>query len=106
MSPPTALTIDFPLHQTLTRLTYDWAESYDSKDFKLFASIMAPTVTLDYTEGWGQPPVTLQSAELIKLLSSENSIGGLVDGMHVIGGSKYDRTSEDEVVGSIQVCRF
>jgi scytalone dehydratase len=51
MPPPNReLSIDFPLSQTQTRLTFDWAESYDSENFSLLSSILAPSITLDYNE--------------------------------------------------------
>jgi scytalone dehydratase len=95
--------IDFPLYQTLTRLTFDWADSYDSKNFALLASILAPTVTVDYSEAFGQKPITMSKADILKLSSNENRLGGIVDCIHHIGGSKYDRTSDDQVTGYIQV---
>lgn len=95
--------ITFPEFLALSRLTFEWADSYDSKDFSRLAAILAPTVTLDYSEAFGQKPITVSRGDFLKLSTNENRLGGIVDCIHHIGGSKYDRTGPDSVTGYHQV---
>lgn len=95
--------ITFPEYLALSRITFEWADSYDSKDFSRLEAILAPTVTLDYSEAFGQKPMTLPREDFMKLSNNENRLGGIVDCIHHIGGSKYDRTGEDSVTGYHQV---
>jgi scytalone dehydratase len=95
--------ITFAEFLALSRLTFEWADSYDSKDFTRLSSILAPTVTLDYSEAFGQKPLTMTCDAFLKLSNNENRLGGIVDCIHHIGGSKYDRTGPDSVTGYHQV---
>jgi len=95
--------ITFPEFLALSRLTFEWADAYDSKDFARLAAILAPTVTLDYSEAFGQKPMTMSRDDFMKLSNNENRLGGIVDCIHHIGGSKYDRTGSDSVTGYHQV---
>ncbi|KAF2189041.1 NTF2-like protein [Zopfia rhizophila CBS 207.26] len=95
--------IALPEYLALSRITFEWADSYDSRQFDRLEAILAPEVTLDYSEALGQRPVTMRKSDFMKLSSNPNQLGGLVGCIHHIGGSKYDRTGPDTVTGYHQV---
>ncbi|PSN65991.1 scytalone dehydratase-inhibitor complex [Corynespora cassiicola Philippines] len=95
--------ITFEEYMALSRITFEWADSYDSKQFDRLAAILAPEVTLDYSEAFGQKPITMSKESFLKLSDNPNRLGGIVDCIHHIGGSKYDRTGPDTVTGYHQV---
>lgn len=97
--------ITFEDYLALSRITFEWADSYDSKQFDRLEAILAPEVTLDYSEAFSQKPVTMSREAFMKLSDHPNRLGGIVDCIHHIGGSKYDRTGPDTVTGYHQVCR-
>ncbi|KAH7355763.1 Scytalone dehydratase [Pyrenochaeta sp. MPI-SDFR-AT-0127] len=95
--------ITFEEYLALSRITFEWADSYDSKQFDRLAAILGPSVTLDYSDAFGQKPITMTRAAFMKLSDNPNRLGGIVDCIHHIGGSKYDRTGPDSVTGFHQV---
>jgi scytalone dehydratase len=68
--------ITFQEYLTLSRITFEWADSYDSKQFDRLEAILAPEVTLDYSEAFGQKPLTMPKKEFMKLSDNENRLGG------------------------------
>ncbi|CAG8886285.1 unnamed protein product [Penicillium nalgiovense] len=44
------LDISFQDYLILSKLVFDWADSYDAKDWDRLRSIIAPTLTVDYTK--------------------------------------------------------
>lgn len=98
--------ITFEEYLALSRITFEWADSYDSKDFSRLEAILAPQVTLDYSEAFGQKPITMSKSAFMALSNNENRLGGIVDCVHHIGGSKYDRTGPESVTGSHQVIPY
>ncbi|KAH7139062.1 Scytalone dehydratase-domain-containing protein [Dendryphion nanum] len=95
--------LKLPAYLALSRITFEWADAYDRKEFSRLSATHAPETTLDYSGAFGQKPVTLSKDAFIKLSSGRNLLGGIVDCIHRIGGSKYDRTGPDSVTGCHQV---
>lgn len=119
--------ITFQEYLTLSRITFEWADSYDAKvsfntsktshqlllnhtsnqlctqQFDRLKAILGPSVTLDYSDAFGQKPITMPRDAFMELSDNKNRLGGIVDCIHHIGGSKYDRTGPDSVTGFHQV---
>jgi scytalone dehydratase len=110
----------------LSRITFEWADSYDSKQFDRMEKILAPKVTvrsqgktspsflqsgysdiptkkLDYSEAFGTVYRDMPASSFVKMSSNPNRLGGIVDCIHHVGASKYDRTGPDTVTGYHQV---
>ncbi|KAM0248904.1 hypothetical protein ACHAP5_003111 [Fusarium lateritium] len=88
----------------LMAVTFDWADSLDTKDWARLGSILAPELTVDYTEVTGQKWDAMLAQDFIDMVSAPGFVGHpLVDTQHFIGASKYEVISEDCIVGSHQL---
>ncbi|RBR18884.1 uncharacterized protein FIESC28_05806 [Fusarium coffeatum] len=88
----------------LAAITFDWAESLDTKDWARLGSILAPELTVDYTEVTGQKWDAMPAQDFVAMVSDKGFVGDpLVDSQHFIGASKYETISEDCIVGSHQL---
>ncbi|KAJ4129166.1 Pituitary homeobox 2 [Fusarium equiseti] len=88
----------------LTAITFEWAESLDTKDWARLGDILAPELTVDYTEVTGQKWDAMSAKDFVAMVSDVGFVGDpLVDSQHFIGASKYEVVSEDCVVGSHQL---
>ncbi|KAF2187550.1 NTF2-like protein, partial [Zopfia rhizophila CBS 207.26] len=84
----------------LSYLAFEWADSYDSKEWHRLEAILAHEVELDYRDhlGWS---ATMSAKEFLQ--RGIDSAGDLVESMHHIGASKYKRIADDTVLGYHQV---
>lgn len=58
---------------------------------------------LDYSEAMGTKFENIPAKQFVAMSNHKNRMGGLVDSIHLIGGSKYERTGPDAVTGHHQV---
>lgn len=68
--------ITFQEYLTLSRITFEWADSYDSKQFDRLEAILGPEVTLDYSEAFGQEPRSMSKKDFMKLSNNDDRLGG------------------------------
>ncbi|GES64664.1 scytalone dehydratase [Aspergillus terreus] len=88
----------------LKEITFEWADSYDAKDWDRLRKILAPTLRVDYSEVTGESLKVVSRDEFVDIVSSENFVGDpLVDTQHLVGASRFTRASEDEVQGFHQI---
>ncbi|KAK5057511.1 centractin- actin- protein of the dynactin complex [Exophiala bonariae] len=96
--------INADLALQLNEISFEWGDSYDAKDWGRLRAIIAPTLVIDYTEVTGNKWDALPAEEFVGMVSSEGFVGDpLVDTQHFLGGSKFEKISDDEVFGYHQL---
>ncbi|KAF4583272.1 conidial pigment biosynthesis scytalone dehydratase Arp1 [Ophiocordyceps camponoti-floridani] len=88
----------------LSELVFEWADSYDSKDWSRLQSIIAPTLLVDYTK-IGKPRwESMPADEFIAMVSDDDFLGDpCVKTQHLLGANRWERVSETEVIGHHQL---
>ncbi|KAL8711480.1 MAG: hypothetical protein Q9220_004138 [cf. Caloplaca sp. 1 TL-2023] len=92
--------ISFSDYLSLSHVLYEWADSYDSKDWSRLALCIAPTLRIDYRSFLNKLWPALPAAEYIAMASSPSVLGDPdLMTQHFIGASRWEKISEEEVVG-------
>ncbi|KAF3390862.1 Scytalone dehydratase [Talaromyces pinophilus] len=83
---------------------FEWAESYDTKDWDRLAKCVAPTVRIDYraflNKLWEAMPVD----DFVKMASDPHVLGNpKVKTQHFIGAQKWTKISDDEMIAKHQM---
>ena len=88
----------------LQRACFDWADSYDHKDWTRLANNVTDPIDLDYTSlGLPHWP-KMSAAEYIAMTSSHNFIGNpAIDCQHLLGCGYFTLTGPDEAEGRHQI---
>ncbi|XDG01066.1 hypothetical protein ABKA04_000681 [Annulohypoxylon sp. FPYF3050] len=82
----------------------EWADSYDSKDWDRLRKCIAPTLRIDYRSFLDKLWEALPAEEFISMISNPNVLGDpLLSTQHFIGGTKWEKISDTEVVGTHQL---
>ncbi|KAI9814064.1 MAG: centractin- actin- protein of the dynactin complex [Pycnora praestabilis] len=88
----------------LSELTFEWGDSYDTKDWNRLREILAPTLMVDYTEVGLPKWDAMSSEEFVGIMSHKGFVGDpLVNTQHHVGASKFEKISDTEVIGSHQL---
>jgi scytalone dehydratase len=83
---------------------YEWADSYDSKDWDRLAKCIAPTLLIDYRSFLNKIWEAMPAAEFVAMASDPHVLGDpLLRTQHFIGGTKWERVSDDEIIGYHQL---
>ena len=108
---------------SLSEITFEWGNSYDDKDWRRLRAILAPglmacasnnlldhkSLTLDnqqidYTEVNGHKWENMPAEDFVGIMSHVGFVGDpLVHTQHHIGASKWQKVSEEEVIGQHQL---
>ncbi|KAL8784973.1 MAG: hypothetical protein Q9213_003634 [Squamulea squamosa] len=92
--------ISFSDYLSLNATLYEWADSYDSKDWPRLRACIAPTLRIDYRSFLDKIWPAMPADEYIAMASSPSVLGDpLLKTQHFIGASKWEKVSEDEVLG-------
>ncbi|KAL8783800.1 MAG: hypothetical protein Q9195_009282, partial [Heterodermia aff. obscurata] len=84
----------------LNAALYEWAESYDSKDWDRLAGCIAPTMRIDYRSFLDKIWEAMPAAEYVAMASDPHVLGNpLLKTQHFIGSSKWEYVSETEAIG-------
>ncbi|KAB8238263.1 Scytalone dehydratase [Aspergillus alliaceus] len=76
----------------INRLAFEWAESYDKKDWNRLHNILAPNIAVDYSMMGYQCFPHMKSEEFISMMSSPDLLGDpLIHTQHLLGGTGYER---------------
>ncbi|PBP17985.1 conidial pigment biosynthesis scytalone dehydratase Arp1 [Diplocarpon rosae] len=89
----------------LQSLVFDWADSYDAKDWERLRSILAPTLHVDYTS-IGKPCLwpQLSAADFMRMVTSERFLGNAcLQTQHMLGAHYYERISDTQIIGHHQI---
>nr|AAO60167.1 syctalone dehydratase I [Endoconidiophora resinifera] len=93
-------TISFEDYCGLNTALYEWADSYDSKDWDRLRRTIAPTLRIDYRSFLDKLWEAMPAEDFIKMISDPNVLGDpLLKTQHFVGASRWERVSDDEVVG-------
>ncbi|KAK4168185.1 putative scytalone dehydratase [Cladorrhinum sp. PSN259] len=84
---------------------YEWAESYDTKDWERLAKCVAPTLRVDYRSFLNKLWEAMPYQEFIGMASSPKFLGNLrLKTQHFVGGAaRWEQTSETEITGYHQM---
>ncbi|KAL9114699.1 MAG: hypothetical protein Q9227_001377 [Pyrenula ochraceoflavens] len=79
---------------------FEWADSYDTKDWDRLSKCIAPTVRVDYRSFLDKLWEAMPADEFIAMASSPTVLGDkTLRTQHFIGGTKWEKVSEDEIIG-------
>jgi len=96
--------ISFDDYLGLTTAVFEWADSYDSKDWDRLSKCIAPTLIVDYRSFLNKKWDALPAAEFVAMASSPTVLGDpLLKTQHFIGASRWEKVSDDEVIGYHQL---
>ncbi|OCK95298.1 scytalone dehydratase-like protein [Cenococcum geophilum 1.58] len=83
---------------------FEWADSYDSKDWDRLRKCIAPTLRIDYRSFLDKIWEAMPAEEFITMISDPNVLGNpLLKTQHFIGGTKWEKVSDDEIIGHHQL---
>ncbi|KAG5933084.1 hypothetical protein E4U53_001091 [Claviceps sorghi] len=83
---------------------FEWAESYDTKDWHRLARCIAPTLHVDYRAVLGQLWESMPADDFVKMVSGPRFLGNpLLKTQHHVGASRWHQTSEDAITGHHQM---
>jgi scytalone dehydratase len=83
---------------------YEWACSYDTKDWTRLSKCIAPTLRIDYRSFLNKIWESMPADEFVKMASDPKVLGDpTLMTQHFIGGTKWEKVSDDEIIGYHQL---
>ncbi|KAL8792416.1 MAG: hypothetical protein Q9195_005030 [Heterodermia aff. obscurata] len=83
---------------------YEWAESYDTKDWARLSKCIAPTLRIDYRAFLNKLWEAMPADEFVGMASSPKVLGDpRLKTMHLVGVTKWTKSSETEITGYHQM---
>ncbi|KAF6803652.1 scytalone dehydratase [Colletotrichum musicola] len=98
--------ITFEDYLGLNAALYEWADSYDSKDWDRLRKCIAPELRsqIDYRSFLDKIWEAMPAEEFIAMISDKSVLGNpLLKTQHFIGGSRWEKVSDTEVIGHHQL---
>ncbi|KAG6365742.1 hypothetical protein INS49_007353 [Diaporthe citri] len=96
--------IAFSDYLGLNAALFEWADSYDSKDWKRLSRCIAPTLRIDYRSFLDKLWPAMPAEEFVAMISDEAVLGNpLLRTQHFVGGSRWEKVSDTEVIGHHQL---
>ncbi|CAK7266038.1 Scytalone dehydratase [Sporothrix epigloea] len=96
--------ISFQDYLGLLTAAYEWADSYDAKDWARLRRCIAPTLRIDYRSFLDRLWEAMPADEFIAMISDPNVLGNpLLRTQHFFGASRWERVSDTEVIGYHQL---
>lgn len=96
--------ITFDDYLGLTTCLVEWADSYDTKDWERLSKCIAPTLRIDYRSFLDKLWPAMLADEFLSMISSPAVLGDpLLRTQHFIGGTKWEKVSDTEVIGVHQL---
>ncbi|KAH8702104.1 conidial pigment biosynthesis scytalone dehydratase Arp1 [Talaromyces proteolyticus] len=88
----------------LSKVVFDWADSYDFKDWERLRGIIAPTLTVDYTQIGLSRWESMDAEEYMAMVTDPGFLGDpTVKTQHLLGATWWEKISETEVIGHHQL---
>lgn len=90
----------------IVNIAFTWSTSYDTKDWELLRTRLAPSIKLDFRSLQGQLHDALSPDEYVSLLSDVKMIGDRrLKTQHLMGATKWSQPDNDtiEVVHQMRV---
>ncbi|GFF43508.1 probable scytalone dehydratase [Aspergillus udagawae] len=98
------LTIEFQDYLALKKVLFDWADSYDAKDWDRLRSIIAPTLTVDYTQIGLRKWSDMSAEDYMAMITDIDFLGDpTIKTQHLLGESWWEKISDTEVIGHHQL---
>jgi len=92
--------ITFDDYCGLNACLFEWADSYDSKDWARLEKCIAPTLRIDYRSFLGKLWEAMPKEDFLKMISDPKVLGDKnLMTQHFIGQSKWEKVSDTEVIG-------
>ncbi|KAB8304577.1 hypothetical protein EYC80_003956 [Monilinia laxa] len=83
---------------------YEWAESYDTKDWERLSKIVAPVLRIDYRSFLNMLWEKMPAEQFIAMASDQKVLGNRrLKTQHLVGVTKWVQTSENEITGYHQM---
>ncbi|EFX02941.1 scytalone dehydratase [Grosmannia clavigera kw1407] len=83
---------------------FEWAESFDTKDWGRLSEAIAPTLHVDYTDVMGKSWKALPAADFVQMASNTHFLGNVrIKTQHLIGAEKWISTGADTITGYHQM---
>jgi len=97
--------ISFEEYIGCTEAAFEWADSYDSKDWDRLRKCIAPTLRIDYRSFLNKLWEAMPADDFIAMISDKSVLGNpLLRTQHFFGGvTKWERVSDDEIIGYHQL---
>nr|QID98947.1 scytalone dehydratase [Colletotrichum gloeosporioides]QID98948.1 scytalone dehydratase [Colletotrichum gloeosporioides] len=96
--------ITFDDYLGLTACLFEWADSYDSKDWDRLRKCIAPELRIDYRSFLDKIWEAMPAEEFIAMISDKAVLGNpLLKTQHFIGGTRWEKVSDTEVIGHHQL---
>ncbi|KAJ4292104.1 Scytalone dehydratase [Collariella sp. IMI 366227] len=97
--------ITFEEYLGCSEAAFEWADSYDSKDWERLKKCIAPTLRIDYRSFLDKLWEAMPADEFIGMISDKSVLGNpLLRTQHFIGGaSKWEKVSDTEIIGYHQL---
>ncbi|TQN67802.1 Scytalone dehydratase [Colletotrichum shisoi] len=88
----------------ISTAVFEWADSYDSKDWDRLRKCIAPELRIDYRSFLDKIWEAMPAEEFISMISDNSVLGNpLLKTQHFIGGTRYEKVSDTEVIGHHQL---
>ncbi|KAL5614501.1 hypothetical protein BROUX41_004604 [Berkeleyomyces rouxiae] len=92
--------VSFEDYCGLNTALYEWADSYDSKDWDRLRRVIAPTLRVDYRSFLNKLWEAMPAEEFIAMISDTKVLGDpLLRTQHFVGATRWERVSDTEVIG-------
>ncbi|KAF2024552.1 putative scytalone dehydratase [Setomelanomma holmii] len=83
---------------------FEWAESFDSKDWDRLSACLAPTLYVDYRAVMGMIWEKMPAEEFLAMASSPKFLGNArIKTQHFMGQTKWIQTGDGEITGYHQM---
>ncbi|KAG6016150.1 hypothetical protein E4U54_002207 [Claviceps lovelessii] len=83
---------------------FEWAESYDTKDWDRLSRCIAPTLHVDYRAILGQLWESMPAHDFVRMISNPRFLGNpLIKTQHSVGASRWRQTGEETITGHHQM---
>ncbi|KAH6711152.1 putative scytalone dehydratase [Leptodontidium sp. 2 PMI_412] len=88
----------------LEALVFNWADSYDAKDWNRLESILAPSLFVDYTDIGKKCWPAMPAAEFLAMVTNDDFLGDpCIKTQHLLGAHYWERVSDTRVIGHHQI---
>ncbi|KAJ5200821.1 hypothetical protein N7491_008374 [Penicillium cf. griseofulvum] len=83
---------------------FEWAESYDTKDWDRFLRNATPTLHIDYRAFMDKYWEAIPREEFIEMVKDPGFLGNTrVKSQHFVGVSRFEQEAEDYIIGTHQM---
>lgn len=87
-----------------TAACFEWADSYDSKDWGRLSKCIAPTLRIDYRSFLDKIWPSMPASEYLTMISDPKVLGNpCLRTQHFVGATRWEKVSDDEIIGYHQL---